>query len=147
MLRRCEAFTRFLDDGRVCMMAADTLADAGFSVIEAGVAMEAKATLAREPGIAVLFTDVNMPGHMDGVALAHHAADQHPAVGLIVTSGACRIEGGELTAGQPFSRQALLRARSRQPRPPTDSVSLIANRHFVPKRHVGADTVFQAQLS
>ena len=38
------------------------------------------------PRIHVLFTDIQMPGTMDGVALAHHGASNWPWIGLLVTS-------------------------------------------------------------
>ena len=65
------------DDALIRMVAADVLADAGFTVIEAGHAGEALALLeAHASGIHVLFTDIQMPGAMDGLALAHYASSQ-----------------------------------------------------------------------
>jgi two-component system, response regulator PdtaR len=43
--------------------------------------------LTHAPRIHVLFTDVQMPGPMDGLALAHHASKQWPWIGLLITSG------------------------------------------------------------
>ncbi len=67
--------------------AADALGDAGFAVHEAQHAAEAISILeARHNDIHVIFTDVTMPGDMDGVGLAHHAAQHWPRIGLIVVS-------------------------------------------------------------
>jgi CheY-like chemotaxis protein len=61
------------DDGLVRIDAADTLREAGFDVIEAEGADEALKVMASRGDIAVLFTDINMPGRMDGVELARRA--------------------------------------------------------------------------
>ena len=66
---------------------AENLVDAGFEVHQAGHSAEAIEVLeARWDGIHVLFTDVNMPGPMDGIALAHHTSRHWPKVALLVTS-------------------------------------------------------------
>ena len=74
-----EAFTR--------MAAADALEDHGFSPFEAGDAREALDILSEHPEIILLFTDVDMPGGMDGVQLARRARQVRPDVGIIITSG------------------------------------------------------------
>lgn len=68
------------------MAIADALRDAGCTVVEAGSAAQALAAI--QSGIApdVLFTDVRMPGDMDGVALADHLARAMPKLRVIVTS-------------------------------------------------------------
>ncbi len=64
-----------------------TLEDADFVVIEAGSADEALRILQDEPhGTHVLFTDVQMPGSIDGRALAHHVSRRWPHIGVMVTS-------------------------------------------------------------
>jgi len=66
---------------------AETLIDHGFEVHQAGHSAEAIAFLQIRWGeIHVLFTDVNMPGPMDGIALAHHASKHWPTVAILVTS-------------------------------------------------------------
>ena len=70
------------------MMATDVLLDAGFRVVEASHASEALDILrARAGEFQGLFTDVHMPGAIDGVALAHEAARCWPWLGLLVASG------------------------------------------------------------
>ena len=58
----------------------------GFNVVEARNADEALSCLGDE-AIDVLFTDVVMPGAMDGVELARRASEQWPALKIVLTSG------------------------------------------------------------
>jgi CheY-like chemotaxis protein len=75
------------DEALIRMFAADMLIDNGFAVLEAGDAAEALRILEEHDEVDVLFTDVNMPGPMDGLDLAGQAHDRRPDLGLIVTSG------------------------------------------------------------
>ena len=75
------------DEALIRMNAVDMLQDAGFSVLEASDAAEALVVLDGHPEIAVLFTDINMPGTMDGLDLARRVHQLRPDVHLIVTSG------------------------------------------------------------
>ena len=75
------------DEGFIRMLAADILQDEGFTVLEVATADEAWPILERRSDIAVLFTDVNMPGHMDGLALAARVAERWPHIRLVLTSG------------------------------------------------------------
>ena len=61
--------------------------DAGFTAIEASNADEAIAILERRKDIRVVFTDIDMPGSMDGLKLAHAVRKRWPQIELIVTSG------------------------------------------------------------
>jgi CheY-like chemotaxis protein len=78
------------DEGLVRQMSADELAYAGYQVLEAANSREAIAILESGVCVAVLFTDVNMPGEPDGLELAHLVHDRWPRVGLLVTSGGTR---------------------------------------------------------
>jgi CheY-like chemotaxis protein len=60
---------------------------AGFKTFEAGSAAEAIEILQREPEIRVVFTDIDMPGTMDGLELAHLIRERWPPTILIVSSG------------------------------------------------------------
>jgi len=75
------------DEGVVRMIAVDILEDEGFTVLEVATADEAWAMLQSRRDIGVLFTDVNMPGSMDGLALAERVAASWPYIRLVVTSG------------------------------------------------------------
>ncbi|NUU47992.1 MULTISPECIES: response regulator [Sphingomonas] len=61
--------------------------DAGYVVIQADSADEALLALDRHPEIGAIFTDVAMPGSIDGAALAARVRQSHPHVSIVVTSG------------------------------------------------------------
>ena len=84
------------DEFLVRMAAADALMDAGFEVIETANAQAAQEVLARRTDIQVLFTDVRMPGPMDGLELATLVRRQWPHVVIVVTSGHLKPESGSL---------------------------------------------------
>jgi DNA-binding NtrC family response regulator len=83
------------DEPLVRMCVAATIEDAGFKVYEAANADEAVGLLAECADICVLFTDVDMPGSMNGVALAHYAHSYRP-IKIIVTSGHRKIAAKDL---------------------------------------------------
>ncbi|MEA3035736.1 MAG: two-component system, response regulator PdtaR [Sphingomonadales bacterium] len=89
------------DEPLIRMAAADTVADAGVASFEAADGGEALEMLAEHPEIALVFTDVNMPG-MDGVTLARRASRLRPELGIIVTSGRETIAGPDLPRGGAF---------------------------------------------
>lgn len=89
-----ETFTR--------LAAVDLLSDAGLPNYEAADADEALSTLADHPEIALVVTDVNMPGPMDGMTLARRVCRMRPDVGIIVTSGRRRIPDSELPGDGTF---------------------------------------------
>ncbi len=106
------------DEGVVRLDAAATLRDAGFAVLEAANAEQALAVVARGADFDLLFTDINMPGRMDGLELAWRVNRLKPAVHLLLTSGKVRPSGGEIPhAGafisKPYSPDAMTRAVSR----------------------------------
>lgn len=90
------------DDMLVRMIVAEVLADAGFAVIECASAEQALAALQTRPDVQVLFTDVNMPGALDGLALARIVHQQWPAVGIAIGSGRIRPGPGEIPPGTRF---------------------------------------------
>ena len=75
---------------------------AGFDVLEASDADEAIAILAVRNDVSLIFTDVHMPGSMDGLKLAHFVRDRWPPVKIIATSGQARISEGDLPEGGRF---------------------------------------------
>ena len=75
------------DEVFIRIVAADILLDSGVPIYEAGCASEALELIVAHPDIALLFTDINMPGDMDGLALATRVFALWPHIGLIVTSG------------------------------------------------------------
>jgi len=65
---------------------ADELRSAGFEVVECGNADEAADVLNARTDIAALFTDIRMPGLMDGVALVQMSMELWPGIAVAVTS-------------------------------------------------------------
>ncbi|GAN51989.1 response regulator receiver protein [Methylobacterium sp. ME121] len=91
------------DDVLVRMTALDILEDAGFRTFEAENAEEALAVLhGHHVSIVVLFTDVNMPGAMDGFGLARETAQHWPHVSILVASGRHKPGPGEMPEGAHF---------------------------------------------
>jgi two-component system, response regulator PdtaR len=67
--------------------AAEYFRGAGYRVIEAGTADEALSVLASGNRVHVVFSDIEMPGSMDGLALADRLRQQYPGLALLLTSG------------------------------------------------------------
>ena len=90
------------DNPLIRMCAVDLVLAAGFEALEAVDADEAIRILEARPDIQLVFTDVSMPGSMDGIKLAHYIRDRWPPVKLIVASGKAIIEESHLPAGARF---------------------------------------------
>lgn len=84
------------DDDLIRMNATEMLEDAGFAVVEARHADEAWFILPERSDIGVLFTDVDMPGTMNGVALAERVNENWPDIRLVLTSGRHRFTDQEV---------------------------------------------------
>lgn len=74
------------DEVMIRLAIIDALEDAGFDVIEAASADDAMDILG-EQTIHFLFTDVQMPGYLTGIDLAHAVAQRYPKAGILVASG------------------------------------------------------------
>jgi len=81
---------------------AAVLREAGYQVLDVETADEALPILEGRSDIAVVFTDINMPGDMDGQALAFEVKRLWPCIGLLVTSGDVRTREPRLPAGSRF---------------------------------------------
>jgi two-component system, response regulator PdtaR len=75
------------DDFMVRAVAVAHLEESGFSIVEAQTADEAMVILRDDRSIAAVFSDVQMPGSMDGIALAQWLARTCPKVKVLLTSG------------------------------------------------------------
>lgn len=87
------------DEVLIRSFVADELREGGFQVIEASSADEAWAFLESGEKIDLIFSDVHMPGSMNGLDLARRVQAKYPHVRLIVTSGNL---GGVNVTGFPF---------------------------------------------
>lgn len=90
------------DDGIIRMGAMDLMRRAGFEAIEAATADEAIKILEVRRDIHLVFTDVEMPGSMDGLKLSHYIRERWPPIKLIVASGRTIIEQSQLPEGARF---------------------------------------------
>src|ERR1700732_2406229 len=75
------------DEPLVRLTGADLLAEAGFEGLEAGNAGAAVRILEATPDVRVVFSDVEMPGSLDGLALASRICRRWPSIGIVLTSG------------------------------------------------------------
>lgn len=93
------------DEALVRMHGADMLEDAGFAVIEAANADEAMAILVQQVGVHLLFSDIDMPGSMDGLDLARRVHERWPDIRLLLTSGHHRLNDSHVPAEGQFLRK------------------------------------------
>ena len=70
--------------------------DAGYEAIEAADADEAIRILESRADVRIVFTDINMPGSMDGLKLAKAIRNRWPPIRLIVTSGKVTLNPGDI---------------------------------------------------
>jgi DNA-binding NtrC family response regulator len=91
------------DETLIRLAVAAALEEANFGVIEAGHAGEALAILEHEGvRVHVVFTDVHMPGPMDGLMFAHHVRRHWPRISLLVTSGQGFVSEAAMPEGSRF---------------------------------------------
>jgi two-component sensor histidine kinase/CheY-like chemotaxis protein len=95
------------------MRAVDIVEDAGFQPVEAVNADEALSILESRSDIALLFTDIQMPGSIDGLKLAHAVHDRWPSIKIILVSGQVKPSDAERPAdsrffGKPLSVEQMI---------------------------------------
>jgi CheY-like chemotaxis protein len=90
------------DEFLLRMNAAEMIGDAGFNVVEAGNADHAIAILEARRDIRVVFTDIQMPGSMDGLKLARFVRGRWPPIKIVATSGFVNVENYDLPEGSRF---------------------------------------------
>ncbi len=86
------------------MEAVDLVQSAGYEALEANSADEAIRILESRADIDLVFTDVQMPGTMDGIKLSHYIRNRWPPVKLIVVPGMEILEESSLPEGSRFSQ-------------------------------------------
>ena len=102
-------------DGRVVLIVQEELVirmdlveafeTGGFKIFQADTAEKAIDVLQREPTIRVVFTDVELPGTMDGLTLAHYVRHRWPPTILLVGSGRAVLDTGALPSKARFVRK------------------------------------------
>jgi CheY-like chemotaxis protein len=101
------------DDPMLRLGASAVLTDAGYEVLEAADGDEALAVLETEHDIRLMISDIQMPGSLDGVKLAHAVRRRWPPVEVLLTSGRCIPTQDELPSRvrylpKPFAAPELL---------------------------------------
>lgn len=101
------------DEATVRFINAEVVADAGYEVLEAANADEALAILERADDIQLLFSDIRMPGSMDGVELAQLVHERWPNIRILLTSADTRLRDADVPDDgrflpKPYKVDALL---------------------------------------
>jgi CheY-like chemotaxis protein len=90
------------DEMLLRMRAVDMVEDAGYTPVEAIDADEAVSILESRSDIALMFTDIQMPGSMDGLGLAHAVHERWPPIKIIIVSGNLRRPEVDIPADSRF---------------------------------------------
>lgn len=98
------------DEMLLRMRAVDMVEDAGFAAVEAIDAEQAIAILESRSDIALLFTDIQMPGQMDGLGLAHAVHERWPPIKIILVSGQLKLTATDIPADSQFFGKPLVAA-------------------------------------
>jgi CheY-like chemotaxis protein len=93
------------DELMVRMPIAEYLRDCGYNVLEAANASEAIAAADTEGPVSLVFSDIRMPGNMDGVGLAEWFQSHYPSVPVLLTSG---YNGGRALTSASTSRSRFI---------------------------------------
>ena len=95
------------DEMLLRMRAVDMVEDAGYISVEAVDADQAVAILESRSDIALMFTDIQMPGSMDGLKLAHTVRERWPRIKIILVSGQLKPADIEIPADSRFYAKPL----------------------------------------
>ena len=90
------------DEFLLRMDAVDMIEAAGFEAVEAANADQAIEILEARSDITVIFTDIQMPGSMDGLKLARAVRGRWPPIKIVATSGHVHVGEADLPAGGRF---------------------------------------------
>jgi CheY-like chemotaxis protein len=93
------------DEALVRLSTVGILEDAGFRMIEAVNSDQALELLEMDSDVQLLFTDVNMPGTIDGLSLARQVHDRWPHIGIMIASAKSKPQPSELPAGSRFHQK------------------------------------------
>src|SRR5205085_1033219 len=84
------------------MRAVDIVEDAGFTAVQAVNADEALSILESRSDISLLFSDIQMPGSMDGLKLAHAVHHRWPSIKIILVSGQVNVSDADTPTDSRF---------------------------------------------
>lgn len=106
------------DEPLIRMTVADDLQVAGFRVLEAGNTDEALRLLETHSSIRAIFTDIDMPGDLDGLQLAWIVRDRWPPIEIVITSGNRKLAARDMPERslffpKPYSHQPVIDALMR----------------------------------
>jgi CheY-like chemotaxis protein len=90
------------DEMLLRMRVVDMVEDAGYVPVEAVDADEAMAILHARSDIALMLTDVQMPGSMNGLQLAHAVHERWPPIRIILASGQLKLSGSDIPRDSRF---------------------------------------------
>ncbi|MCQ0990484.1 response regulator [Jiella marina] len=90
------------DEPLLRMMAVELIEEAGFTAIEAGDGAEALRILESRGDVGIVFSDVDLPGGMNGIDLAAMIRDRWPAIEIILTSGHAEFLDRQFPDGVAF---------------------------------------------
>lgn len=101
------------DEAMIRLNAALILESAGFDTVEAASADEAVRHLESNKQIQIVFTDIDMPGSMDGLGLAAAIRNRWPPIELVLTSGHVRVAEKDIPERgrflpKPYSSEQLI---------------------------------------
>lgn len=102
------------DEPLLRLHAVDVIEEAGFEVVEAANADEAIVMLSARLDIRIVFTDIQMPGSMDGVKLAATVRDRWPPIDIVLTSGFVKLAAADIPDrgyffSKPYNDSELIR--------------------------------------
>ncbi len=90
------------DEELLRLLAVDVVEEAGFVPLVAKNADEAISVLEEHSDISLLFTDIHMPGSMDGLKLAHAVRHRWPPIKIIIVSGKVRLSENDMPTNSRF---------------------------------------------
>jgi CheY-like chemotaxis protein len=90
------------DDPLVRALTVNIVKIAGYVAVEAAGAEEAIAILEDRSDIAVLFSDINMPGSICGLQLAHTVRERWPPIKIVLVSGKVALTASDMPSNSRF---------------------------------------------
>lgn len=103
------------DEPLIRIDAVDMVEDEGFDVCQAANAAKALLVLEARDDIGILFTDIDMPGDIDGLDLARIVRKRWPHIAIIIVSGHTQLTEAQVPNGgvffsKPYLRSSMLKA-------------------------------------